>query len=212
MGALSTATSRNDYRQETFHAKPGLVVPEAKIRADFQKPNIRAKPKRVTETEYWDKYYEHTDAIYEWNNGLLEDKPVSDHENTLMYLWFVELLREFLRVHRVANLTALEMGFRLNLPDKTVIRRPDLGVVLTTTRHHFNPTSAAIEACVICASKSFPIPSRKKSNETPRPNWVNMKQQVLKNIIFYTPKGHRERFTVSTNWACMYPSNEWKVM
>jgi len=151
MGALSTATSRNDYRQETFHAKPGLVVPEAKIRADFQKPNIRAKPKRVTETEYWDKYYEHTDAIYEWNNGLLEDKPVSDHENTLMYLWFVELLREFLRVHRVANLTALEMGFRLNLPDKTVIRRPDLGVVLNNNQTPLQPDERSYRGvCDMC--------------------------------------------------------------
>ncbi|EDN66179.1 hypothetical protein BGP_0528 [Beggiatoa sp. PS] len=44
----------------------------------------------VSETVYWEKYYENPENIYEWNNGILEEKPVSDHLNVLMYLWFLE--------------------------------------------------------------------------------------------------------------------------
>jgi hypothetical protein len=84
----------------------------------------------VSETDYWCHYYADADRPYEWNNGRLEEKPVSDQGTYLVYQWFVELLRHYLREHPVGQLAALEMGFRLALPDRTVIRRPDLGLVL----------------------------------------------------------------------------------
>jgi len=84
----------------------------------------------VTEAEYWEKYYGESEIIYEWNNGLLEEKPVSDYVNYLMFSWFVEILHQFLTVHPIAETTGLEIGFRLDLPHKTQIRRPDLGVIL----------------------------------------------------------------------------------
>ena len=131
MSALSTATPQEDYRH-LFQPKQGPVVVETKIRLDSQKPVTHAKPKRVTEAEYWNDYYDDAEVIYEWNNGLLEEKTVSDHENYLMHLWFVELMRHFLSVRPIAKTTGLEIGFRLNLPHKTTIRRPDLGVVLNS--------------------------------------------------------------------------------
>ncbi|MCP4699853.1 MAG: Uma2 family endonuclease, partial [Gammaproteobacteria bacterium] len=84
----------------------------------------------VTEIEYWEKYYCHPDAVYEWNNGNLEEKMVSEHVTYATYRWFLELLGYFLQVHPAAQLTGLEMGFKLKLPEKTVIRRPDMGIVL----------------------------------------------------------------------------------
>lgn len=84
----------------------------------------------VSEDDYWRQYYLDAERRYEWNNGRLEEKPVSDQATYLVYLWFVELLRHYLREHPVGQLAALEMGFRLALPGRTVIRRPDLGLVL----------------------------------------------------------------------------------
>ncbi len=84
----------------------------------------------VTEAEYWNKYYENSDHNYEWNDGYLEEKFVSDKLTTLEYEWFFELLRNFLRVHPDGEMVALETGFRLVLPHKTTIRKPDLGVIL----------------------------------------------------------------------------------
>ena len=85
--------------------------------------------RRVSEEEYWCEYYLDSDVHYEWNHGRLEEKPVSDYETITVYQWFMALLSHFLRVHPIAKLESLEMGFRLPLPTGTVIRKPDLGVV-----------------------------------------------------------------------------------
>jgi len=43
----------------------------------------------VSEADYWENYYENSDVVYEWNNGYLEEKPVSDQSTILMYQWFL---------------------------------------------------------------------------------------------------------------------------
>ena len=94
----------------------------------------------VSEAEYFQKYYDYPDIVYEWNNGVLEEKPVADHSDYLTYDWFVDLLREYLKVHPVAKTTGLEIGSRLVLPAETMIRRPDLGVV-----RHDNPVPLELD-------------------------------------------------------------------
>jgi Uma2 family endonuclease len=94
--------------------------------------------KWVSEAEYWDKYYNDSDRCYEWNNGYLEKKPMPDHASFLMYEWFINLLNEYLKAHPIAKIMGLDMAFRLALPRKTAIRKPDLGVV-----RHDNPIPLA---------------------------------------------------------------------
>jgi Uma2 family endonuclease len=84
----------------------------------------------VSEAEYWEDWYDAGDVSYEWNDGRLEEKPVSDFETFQVYLWYLELLRHYLRQQPIGEVVALEMGFRLALPTGTVIRKPDLAVVL----------------------------------------------------------------------------------
>ena len=55
-----------------------------------------------------------------------------DHVSYFMYDWMVTLLKEYLRVQPLAKIIGLEMGFRLHLPHKIAIRKPDLGVVLSS--------------------------------------------------------------------------------
>jgi hypothetical protein len=88
----------------------------------------------VSEADYWEFYYLGYDVTYEWNNGILEEKGVSDYLTFRVFDWFIQLLTEFLRTHPIADRVALEMGFRLALPNKVAIRRPDHGVV-----RHDNP-------------------------------------------------------------------------
>jgi hypothetical protein len=90
----------------------------------------------VSEADYWAGYYLGHDVTYEWNDGILEEKGVSDYLTFRMYDWFIQLLTEFLHAHPIADRVGLMMGFRLALPDKTTIRRPDYGVV-----RHDNPVS-----------------------------------------------------------------------
>ena len=86
----------------------------------------------VSEEEYWAEYYERGDFSYEWNNGYLEEKPVGDYAQYQLYLWFLALLKDFLHVSPIARMIGLEMGFRMKLPQKVTIRKPDLGVVLNS--------------------------------------------------------------------------------
>ena len=64
----------------------------------------------VSEATYWRDYYPEPDRHYEWNDGRLEEKPVSSYETYLVYAWFTELLRHFLSVHPIASMVALKTG------------------------------------------------------------------------------------------------------
>jgi len=111
---------------------PAVTAKVAQPPGDAPAAGVEPRPADglpVSEETYWTRYYLESDVHYEWNNGRLEEKPVSDYETYLVYAWFVELLRHFLRVHPIARTVALEMGFRLPLPHGTVIRKPDFGVV-----------------------------------------------------------------------------------
>jgi Uma2 family endonuclease len=84
----------------------------------------------VTEEDYWENYYEHPDFNYEWDNGRLEEVGVSDFKNVSLYDWFHKILSIYLETHKMGKLVSLEFGFRLALPRKVSIRKPDIGIVL----------------------------------------------------------------------------------
>ncbi len=96
----------------------------------------------VSEEEFWRRYYHDPDLSYEWNNGILEAKPMADLHSAQLYRWFLRLLEEYLSAHPIATIIGLEIGFRLALPHKTSIRRPDLAVYL-----HSNPVIMRGEEC-----------------------------------------------------------------
>lgn len=86
--------------------------------------------KQVSEEEYWAHYYSHPHFSYEWNHGILEERPMPNYPEWSMYQWFLLLLNEYLRNEPIALTMALETAFRMALPHKTAIRKPDLGVIL----------------------------------------------------------------------------------
>jgi hypothetical protein len=88
----------------------------------------------VSEEEYWAVYYENSDFHYEWNNGRLEEKPMADYAQFRLYLWFLGLVKDYLYVTQSGRMIGLELAFRMALAHKTVIRKPDLAIVLNTNR------------------------------------------------------------------------------
>jgi len=118
MGALSTAIPRDE--------RQAVLIEEKCL--DFPPPATHSK--LVTEADYWENYYEEPDVIYEWNNGILEEVGVSDLETISMYEWLFDLVGHYLDTHPIGKRIFLKTGFRLPLPHKTAIRRPDLGVIL----------------------------------------------------------------------------------
>jgi Uma2 family endonuclease len=112
---------------------PSRALPPSSPAADAE-PDRTLTPgshdgRLVSEDTYWREYYFESDIHYEWNNGRLEEKPVSDYATILVYQWLTALLRHFLQARPMAKLIALELGFRLPLPGGVVIRKPDSAVV-----------------------------------------------------------------------------------
>ncbi len=84
----------------------------------------------VTEADYWQYYYDSNEPTFEWNDGILEEKGVSDWETARLFFWFFRLLSAYLETYPRADLVMLEMGFVCQLSGKKTIRRPDIGMVL----------------------------------------------------------------------------------
>ena len=95
----------------------------------------------VTLEEYWDKWYErphkHIDVSYEWNNGMLEAKPLPNFAQTEQYRWFFRLLSCYLEVNPIAKILCLETGTYMSVQDASlpsgkweVVFKPDIGIIL----------------------------------------------------------------------------------
>ncbi len=106
-----------------YHYLPLVSVPK-----DVKDFNDKTG-KRVTLEEYWEYYYENCDYNYEYNDGILEAKPMAKFADAKMYGWFFQLAQQYLTVHPIAKITTLEIGFKFHLPGKTQVRKPDLGIV-----------------------------------------------------------------------------------
>ena len=115
-------------------------------------PPSSKEPLVVSEAEYWQTYYEHPDSQYEWNNGLLEEKPMPDFLSISLYQWFFRILEEYLTVFPIGRMMALEMGFRLELGNNKVsIRKPDLAVILHANPVVPHPTNRSFDGvCDLC--------------------------------------------------------------
>ena len=96
---------------------------------------------RVTLEEYWEKWYErphpHIDVSYEWNNGILEAKPLPNYAQTEQYRWFFGLLSCYVDVHPIAKILFLETGTYMSVRDESlpsgkweVVFKPDIGIIL----------------------------------------------------------------------------------
>jgi len=95
---------------------------------------------RVSLEEYWEKWYgrphAHIDVSYEWNNGILEAKPLPTYQQTKQYRWFFGLLSFYLEVNPIATILCLETGAHMAVPDESrpsgqweVVFKPDIGII-----------------------------------------------------------------------------------
>ena len=89
------------------------------IKAPHDLPLNRANPsrdiryapdhgRRVTKEEYWARWYQNPypdiDVSYEWNNGILEAKPLPNYPQTRLYRWFSLLLGCYVQVNPIAQI------------------------------------------------------------------------------------------------------------
>ena len=130
--AVLPAVVRDEHKEEQSRVNdnPDAVNPDAPDDGLY-----------VTEEEYWARWYANPysdrDVKYEWNNGRLEAKPLSNPAQVALYNWFLNILQRYVQSHPIARLINLETGFSLTIEDleevrgeKKVVRRPDIGVIL----------------------------------------------------------------------------------
>jgi len=110
----------------------------------------RGEPSEISEDglavslgDYWKYYLEHPYFNYEWNRGILEEKPVSDLEEAELFKWFCDLMEEYLKAFPEGRLIPLDMALRLG-KGPTSVRKPDRGLILKT-----NPSSSKKIQCYV---------------------------------------------------------------
>ena len=101
----------------------------------YSKPTVHPGPKkseqgkRLSLEEYLRQYVEHPDFSYEWNAGVLEEKPVSTIAQLRLYRWFLQILSYNLEVNHLAEAAMFEFLAEMEAGDKLVKRKPDLLIV-----------------------------------------------------------------------------------
>ena len=119
----------------------GPVNSGAPSQMDRVEDRAPAHGRRVTLEKYWEKWYErthpHIGVSYEWNNGILQAKPLSNFAQTEQYRWFFRLLSCYLEVNPIAKILCLDTGTYMSvraasLPSGKweVVFKPDIGIIL----------------------------------------------------------------------------------
>ena len=102
---------------------------------------------RVSEDDYWLYFYEYSDLALEWNNGVLEEKPVSDKDSYDMYTWFHRLITQYVERFDEGSMIGLEIGFRLKVGNKVSIRKPDLAFIHKKNPVQMYPLERSYKGC-----------------------------------------------------------------
>ena len=120
--------------------------------------------KRVSLEEYWERWYE-DEGRYEWNNGILEAKPMPNLAESNVFVWFMKLMDFFVESNPGHHIISLDTGFELNVPDldlpgqgKTTIRKPDFAVICPDNpvemKDDHRSYYGTFDICVECVSDS----------------------------------------------------------
>ncbi|MEM7532998.1 MAG: Uma2 family endonuclease [Chloroflexota bacterium] len=116
-------------------------LPKQMDELDLDNPNIDSLTEgdtldglSVSLEDYWSKIYDKTERFYEWNNGILEEKPrMAQLRKYWVCRWFLNILYDYLYVNPIATVIEADMGFRFPMPNgSTRVRGPDIGIVLNT--------------------------------------------------------------------------------
>ena len=132
---------------EALHDLQPEQVEQVDDSAALFNPFAPDEGRHVTLEEYWARWYENPypdiDVSYEWNNGILEAKPLANAPQLDLGFWFLALLHQYVNTHDIANLINMETGFVLTMEDaaepsgmRRAVRKPDIGIILNS-----NPVS-----------------------------------------------------------------------
>ncbi|KPA15597.1 protein containing DUF820, partial [Candidatus Magnetomorum sp. HK-1] len=159
---LYTPTHNNEIIHPFLFDRSQSIFYTQKPSTELQE--IKLDGLHVSEEEYWLKYYELSDIALEWNNGILEEKPVSDRESYELYSWFLRLITQYFDTFKEGIMIGLEIGFKLVVDNETKIRKPDLAFIHKNNPVQMHPFETSYKGCFdICFE--FLSDSNKKAVE-----------------------------------------------
>ena len=115
---------RNEKKMGPIIRFPIKIIDPEPIISDH---DFSLEGKYVSEETYWEEYY--TDTPYEWNNGRLEVKPLSDYSAHLLSKFINALLLEYERSGFHFQSISSEIGFTMYLKKGKKVRKPDVGII-----------------------------------------------------------------------------------
>ena len=110
----------NTATQARIHNGNGSHTKKSRHAASNPGPRKSEHGKQVSAEEYLRQYAEHPDFNYEWNNGILEEKPVSTIAQLRLYRWFLQILSYYLEVNHQAEAAMFEFLAEMTVGDKLV--------------------------------------------------------------------------------------------
>ena len=97
---------------------------------------------KVSESEYWDKFYHDKLVRYEWNNGVLEVKDMPTYISIVCANFLLDCIRQYLHYNPIATLITCDLAFSFSIQNTKRIRRPDYAIILKS-----NPIQIALNDC-----------------------------------------------------------------
>ncbi|KPA13478.1 protein containing DUF820 [Candidatus Magnetomorum sp. HK-1] len=143
--ALHTPQLQNYIYSFLFDQTHSNFYPQKKVTTELKE--FKYDGLCVSEEEYWSKYYELSDIALEWNNGILEEKPVADRESFELYSWFFKLIMYYFDTFKEGILIGLEIGFKLVVEGETKIRKPDLAFIHKDNPVQMPPFDTSYKGC-----------------------------------------------------------------
>ena len=120
------------------------TTPTVEPSQDEPDKSMAVQSQSVSLATYWQSYYHDVGDTYEYNDGLLEEKPMARQVHADMFIWFSSLIHRYLEAHPIGRVSSLAIGFETECPHKQV-HRPDLAIVLHTNPIPFDPLDMKYE-------------------------------------------------------------------
>jgi len=142
--------------------------------ANGVRPDAPDDGRYVSEEEYWAIWYDHPDVSYEWNDGYLEAKPLSNQIQFRLYKWFLILLEHYLQAYQTGQMMGLETGFAMTVPSlrlpgqsKKTVRKPDIAVIRHDNRVQWGETERSYRGiCDLCIESLSDSTKREVERDT----------------------------------------------
>ncbi len=169
--------------------------------------------REVSLEEYWRDWYDHEHS-YEWNDGILEAKPMATEEQTKLFFWYVRLVGCYADKENAPAVTIEQVGFKMTVPDpknparmKTVVRKPDIGLIAPSNPVRWKPGERSYHGVFDLCIESLSDSDKRAVRRDTQVKWDEYKHGKVPEYFILDPgdkKGNKRGGFYRLNKAGVY--------